>query len=533
MSAEQATAYLASMGVDAEVIETDDPVTETHETGDYTAQPHEIELPYSIPYGDGTGVSTNTGKGYVTVPDYIPETNKFETTDEKKAVSLKVTSAHKSSGGGFKHSQASNGAGGGGKKGGGGGKPKQPKQKTTKKFKSKIDPYHDVNIKIGDVKEGLDKLQKQRDKLIGADAVKNLTKQINLLEKEKQLLQEKAKIAQEELQKQAEELAQKGAIIDKQGNILNYNQLLKDKQDQINKAIEIANGLTDEQQEAYLKYVDDLKEEYKELEEGIKNLDDTKQLLDDLGADYQDLIDQQIELAIEAFDLKINVELDLQDAEKDFNEFRKKVIDKVKDDEHGRLAEAAARNYAQYYNAEGGLVPSLTNHVNQIQKEIEIIRKGGFSQIYGDNLAAAAEDLKKYNDELMNALEEAQEVIDETHDHFLDAIDAMNEAFDTQQDNLDKIDDLLQHDMDILQLIHGEENYDEMQNLWNQQVTQDNARLQALQKEQQYWRDRVDQYAEGTDEWKNSKTIFCSPDSAQIPVRYLALKENKSIRRLG
>ena len=32
-----------------------------------------------------------------------------------------------------------------------------------------------------------------------------------------------------------------------------------------------------------------------------------------------------------------------------------------------------------------------------------------------------------------------------------------------------------------------------------------------------------------TDEWKNSKTIFCSPDSAQIPVRYLALIENKNL----
>lgn len=32
-----------------------------------------------------------------------------------------------------------------------------------------------------------------------------------------------------------------------------------------------------------------------------------------------------------------------------------------------------------------------------------------------------------------------------------------------------------------------------------------------------------------TDEWKNSKTIFCSPDSAQIPVRFLALKDNKNL----
>ncbi|WP_297980228.1 5-formyltetrahydrofolate cyclo-ligase [uncultured Methanobrevibacter sp.] len=32
-----------------------------------------------------------------------------------------------------------------------------------------------------------------------------------------------------------------------------------------------------------------------------------------------------------------------------------------------------------------------------------------------------------------------------------------------------------------------------------------------------------------TPEWKNSKTIFVSPDSAQIPVRYLALKDNKNL----
>ena len=506
LTADQATALLASMGIDAQVVER--PAEDnSYQSGFTYYDPAQYEIQDVGQVADGAGGSFPAQQLVRTKDGELKHESGSANATTPPAFALEVTNAKKGvgSGGNINKTKVGGLGGGGGRKGGGGGgKNKQPKQKTTKKFKSKIDPYHDVNIKIGDVKEGLDKLEKQRDKLIGKDAVDNLTKQINLLEKEKELLQEKAKIAQGELQKQAQELAQQGAIIDNQGNILNYNQLLKDKQDQINKAIEVANGLTDEQQEAYLKYVDQLKDEYKELEEGIKNLDDTKQLLDDLGADYQDLIDKQIELAIEAFDLKINVELDLQDAEKDFNEFRKKVIDKVKDDEHGRLAEVAARNYSQYYNNNGGLVPELTNHINQIQKEIEVIRNGGFSQIYGDNLSAAADDLKKYNDELMNALEEAQEVIDETHDHFLDAIDAMNDAFDTQQDNLDKIDDLLQHDMDILQLIHGEENYDEMQNLWNQQVAQDNARLQALQKEQQYWRDRVDQYTEGTDEWKKA-----------------------------
>ena len=32
-----------------------------------------------------------------------------------------------------------------------------------------------------------------------------------------------------------------------------------------------------------------------------------------------------------------------------------------------------------------------------------------------------------------------------------------------------------------------------------------------------------------TEEWKSSKTIFSSPDAAQTPVRYLALKDNKNL----
>lgn len=32
-----------------------------------------------------------------------------------------------------------------------------------------------------------------------------------------------------------------------------------------------------------------------------------------------------------------------------------------------------------------------------------------------------------------------------------------------------------------------------------------------------------------TEEWKKSKTIFVSPDSAQTPLRYLALKDNKNL----
>ena len=531
MTAEQATDYLASMGVDAQVVENTVPTTETKETGDIQAQLVPVTGQGYVSVVQGTGMDYSVGA--VPLPytvygtQYTPITQTVETTSENKAVSLQVTSAHKSSGGGFKYKQATHGGGGGGGKkgsgggGGGGSKPKKP----NKPMKAKIDPYHDVNIKIGDTQEAIDKLQKERDKLIGKPAIDNLTKQINLMEREKELLQEKAKIAEGELQRQGQELANLGAIFNANGDIANYKQLLLDKQNQVNKAIEIGNTLEGDERDAYDEYIKDLEQQYKDLEAAIKEYDETMQLVDDLEADYQDIINDQIKLAIEAFDLKINVELDLKDAKKEFNEFRKKIIDQIKDDDFAGLAQNTAQGYASYYNigqngVAGGIVNDLRKHAQDIQHEIQIITNGGFSQVYGNDLAAAADDLKKYNDELMDALEEAQEIIDETHDHFLDAIDAMNDAFDTQQENFDKLDDLLSHDMEILQLIHGEENYDELANLWQQQVNQDNLRLQALQNQQQYWQDKLNEYEKDTDEWKkameNWQAAFEATNEAMI-----------------
>ena len=511
LTADQATALLASMGIDATVVEGSPTTAQSTQSAQaYTGPEYTTE---EVEFGGPFGGGKFTYPKLVSPGTWDPITSTNEDSSPRP-FALHVENATKGVGsGGNINAAKAKGSGGSpskGKGGGGGGGNKAPKKKDPiKKFKAKIDPYHDVNIKIGDTQEALDKLGKQRNKLIGKDAVDNLTKQINLMEKEKELLKEKNGIAQEELDRQAQELANLGAIFNKNGDIANYKDLLLDKQKQVNDAIAVANGLEGDERDAYEKYVNQLKDEYKELEDGIKEFDETKQLMDDLGADFQELTDKQIELAIEAFDLEINVKLDLKDAEKDFNDFRKKVIDQVQDDQHGGLAEAAARNYTSYYNVDnqgnvGGIIPELRQHARDVQREIQIMTNGGWSQIYGDNLAAAADDLKKYNDELMKALEEAQDVIDETHDHFLDAIDAMDEAFDNQQDSLDKIDDLLTHDMEILQLIHGEENFDEMDRLWQQQINQDTTRLEALQAEQKYWQDRLKDYEEGTDEWKKA-----------------------------
>jgi len=56
MTRDQATDYLASMGVDAEVIETDSQATETNQRTGFEAEERPVPLPYSIPVANGTQV---------------------------------------------------------------------------------------------------------------------------------------------------------------------------------------------------------------------------------------------------------------------------------------------------------------------------------------------------------------------------------------------------------------------------------------------------------------------------------------------
>ena len=114
MTQQQATDYLASMGVDAEVETVKVPKPSTTETVDIVAT--EVPGTATVPVVavDGTVESTT-----VPIPTIKYEGVKHETEaeSEETATSLKVTSAHKSSGGGFKHKNSNLGGGSGGSKG--------------------------------------------------------------------------------------------------------------------------------------------------------------------------------------------------------------------------------------------------------------------------------------------------------------------------------------------------------------------------------------------------------------------------------
>ena len=112
MTADEATDYLSSMGIDAEVVEDTSTATDTDEVNSIEAsvsQQGTLRVPVIARGGkslDFTEVPVE-GVNYDLVKDTADKTK------EQTGFALKVTSAKKSSGGGFKHSRSS-GSGGGG-----------------------------------------------------------------------------------------------------------------------------------------------------------------------------------------------------------------------------------------------------------------------------------------------------------------------------------------------------------------------------------------------------------------------------------
>lgn len=504
MTAQQASAYLASMGVDAEVTEVPNKGKTTYTYPTINVEPDEYGLPH------------------ITKGEPITVEGSYE---GNLGSTLKIENAKwgETSGGNIKSSNKGGYSGGGkkGKGGGGGGGGKAPKKQKAEdpidKRDNEPDLYHDINIEIRDLNHEMVKLSNNEEKLVGKGLVTNLRDQATMLRKQKDLLAEKAKIQEKDLAQQKEELTALGVTFDTYGNITNYMDIMVKYQEELNRLADVYNDIvakfnaaSPEEQEVLKEQLDAAKEEYElakkkrdQQEEYIKKYDDT---MADWQQNQEEMLDKEneaIEKLIEAFNKEIDVRLDVKQAELDFNEFRRKVIDQIKEDDYLGLATANIGKFDSYYrDTDNGIIQKLTDHVNEIMDEAEEIYGGGYSEIYGDNMAAAMEDLKNYNDELMSSLEEVEDLVEEIHDNYLDMIDKAQEEFDTQKDIYDQIDETIEHDLSLLELLQGEDNYADRNQYLDKQVQNYYDQMDLLRREKEMWWSLMEGAERGTEEWK-------------------------------
>ena len=369
------------------------------------------------------------------------------------------------------------------------------------------DRYHDINIEIQKITNSMSKLEKQQDKLLGQDLIQNLEDQLDLLEKQKAAQEIKLIMARQEQEELKRRLTEDyGAAFDGD-TISNYKALYTQ---QLNKIVEM--------QKAYNNMSKDEQEEYeKQIEAEEKKFDKFKELLEryetlsyetiaDIEEEIQDSIDKIVEYQVEMFTFDINFKIDSTEFAKEFNDFKKRFIDQIEEDDILGNALANIKDYGLYYDRGGnGIIQGLTNQIMGTIDQIKQIEETGTSSIYGNDRAKAIEDMKTYYEELMKQLEDVQSLVDEINQSYLDMMDEAKTKFEEQVSMYEYIADLVDSDMNIVKLLYGEDSFEEFERFYNVMENNNNKNLDFQKQQIEFWRNQMDMAEEGSDAWEAAK----------------------------
>ena len=397
--------------------------------------------------------------------------------------------------------------GSGGKKGGGGGGGSAKEPDIMEPLEKEKDRYHDINIELKQIETELDKLDKQKKKLFGQDLITNLNKRLQKLDKQIAATNDKIKIAQGETAELRNQLSGKGVSFNADGTIANYAQAYASQLNYVNSLIAQYNSMGAEAQEGFKDTVEKAKENFDKFVDNINRYDE---LITDeipgLEADIQEAVDEKIDIQIEKFDMEIEIRLKLAEAERDWNEFKKKIIDEIEDDDILGNAMARLVDFSSYYKSDNtGIVQALRKQVDNTLAELNQMDNTGWSSVYGDNRTAALDDLKKYYDELSSNLMDVLELQKEIHESYIDMMDEAQDKFDEQIESYEMISDLIDHDMKLISLVYGEEAYSQLSEYYNKQQQNFNSQLDFQRQQVDFWRQQLEALEEGSDEWENAK----------------------------
>lgn len=487
-----------------------------------------------IEYQQVEQVSGVNSEGTISLGRLIEIPYSMSGTNTTKLMVPRITSMTKVGGGSYSapitrapSTSSSGGGGGGGRKGSSpkSSSPKSSTPKTTqpdtsqKDFKEPLqdqkDIYHDINIELSQISRNLERTQKIQERLYGKQLIDNLNKQTQILEAHKTKLKEKQEIQKQDLRDQRRALENLQVTFDAYGNISNYMTILDVKQGEINSKIEEYNKLIQkynqstnkdtkekiaDQAEALNKQIEKAEKDYDELKDRINNYDSLREDMEDLIDDIEEEIQKQIEINISKFRMELEIRLEMGEAERDWNKFRREVLehsDVMKDtgfDKTFKDMTQGLNDILSYFNVHGskGSLQTLTEQLLNIRAEIEAIDRLGQSAIYGDNKAQAMEDLQKDLDELMNQMEDIESLIDNIDEAYLDTIDDVNDEFDKQIEDYEYIQDLMDHNIDLLSLLYGDRNYDAMEKYYSTIQNNNLKLLDSLKQQREFWKQQWD-----------------------------------------
>lgn len=450
------------------------------------------------------------------------------------------------------------GKGGGGKGGSGGGGGSSYEPKTKDPIEEEIDRYEKVNTELEKIGNEYDRINSEWDRLSGFSKADNLEKQVELLQKQIKLQKEKLEIQKQEAQELRDQLSsQWGITFDAQGFISNYATIHQQLTDKVNGLINQYNNTSSEEgQESLEKQIEDaqesldkFKDKYQRYDELFgSDMEDTINEIEDLKDSIEDLRIELFKTSIEAVDNIKDIQEKLVDFQAVFSglqsddPFRamatstaklKKYFDIATDSANNyydtlisRLKEQkkqassdAMREYLQYQiddalaaqKAQGnatmerygtGYLDMASKNLEDMLAEIKQFEQTGSSNIFGEDSGDLYEVAKDVFDQAADMMIDFEGQIDDLRDSILDAIDDIADRMEDRMNAYENITDELEHQSDIIQLLHGENAYEEINKVLQAQQGNYQAQMSEMKQQLSIWKDMQSAMKEGSDEWK-------------------------------
>lgn len=375
------------------------------------------------------------------------------------------------------------------------------------KLEDEIDLYREVNEQLEEVDHNLKMLQKQEDRTYGAQHIENLKAQSAELAKQQKLIEKKLGLTKQDLAMRQKLLSAQGVQFGADGDISNYQALLTEKINNINALYTQYNNTLDKALKSTIKtQADNAKEEYESLKKSIEAYEKLQDQMDQLNEQWQDARNAEIDKQIEAFNYRIDLDLNVAKATKRWNEFKRKVVDDMENiaDPVKKVIEqmkAGIEDYRTTYSA-GGEVAINTGAVRETLDQFNQMMATGTASIYGNNPAQLVADLEKRKEDLMKSVEDAEQMIADMRKMYLDGLDEAYDKMEKHTDQYEYISNLIEHDINLIELLRGEEAYEDMGRYYDRQAQNNIKNVEFLKMQRDALREQVDSLEKDSKAWK-------------------------------
>lgn len=466
MTAEQATDYLASMGVDA-TVKTKKTTSKEIVGNNLVAHAGVRRVPYTVPVDGGKGVR----KGVATFPYVTYTSEPVYATKETEAVALEVTSAHKSSGGAFKfdNSSAASGSGSGSGGGGGGGGGGTPKTLDVKDPNDEKQRYFQIDNALERMADTLEKVDKLKRRAFGEGYLKNLDSEISLLKQEIDLQQEYINQAKEWLAVDKQRVASLGATFDGEGNISNYNDLMDSIIAKYNAFIEKYNAASASEQENMEEEKEQMDEWYEDAIDWISQYEDTLNIIRDKENEILELQNEISAKTLEGIQYKVEFEVELNEEEVDFLDYLNEKYSEVLEKQDEMVENLVKQQQLAQENL---------GYLNNAKAELDA--KFASGELNQADYVAGLQDI---NDQILENLSTLEELRKEIQEAYGNALEMASEAIDNHTEKMEHASQVMQSYISIMGLIGKGVDYDKLSDYYDKQYTYN---LKSLETQQQY-----------------------------------------------